>query len=262
MKNKHATAPDGWTTTAPRDEIKPAFAYKSKGGPDHQGSFVIESDKREGLLGRWTKTFPVKGGKHYRFAVLRKYTGSNSPVPIRRAGDVRVLWRDDNGNPVKHDKPSFASYKAGEIPTTAPPSLPEYPMAYRATEAHGWMEISDLYLVPSAAKKAVVELELRCAPNSQVEWAGIRLQRCPEPRPRIVRLAAAHFVPRKAKLPQERREAFGPVIEEAARQKADLVVLPEVLTYGSGSTFAKVAESIPGPSTSTLELWPKSITYT
>jgi hypothetical protein len=49
-----APAPDGWTTAAPRDEIKPSFAFDPDGGPEHHGSFVIESDSREGLIGRCT----------------------------------------------------------------------------------------------------------------------------------------------------------------------------------------------------------------
>src|SRR5690606_9057759 len=37
---------------------------------------------------------------------------------------------------------------------------------------------------------------------------------------------------------------------EAARQDADLVVLPETLTYfGTGLSFPEVAEPVPGPST-------------
>jgi predicted amidohydrolase len=94
-----------------------------------------------------------------------------------------------------------------------------------------------------------VELELRCAPNARVEWAEVSLTEAAEAKPRSVRLAAVHFVPRNARSCQERRLAFGTVIEEAAKQKANLVVLPEVLTYGSNSTFVDVAESIPGPST-------------
>ena len=40
------------------------------------------------------------------------------------------------------------------------------------------------------------------------------------------------------------------MIANAAAEKADLVVLPETLTYfGTGLSFADVAESIPGPST-------------
>jgi predicted amidohydrolase len=43
---------------------------------------------------------------------------------------------------------------------------------------------------------------------------------------------------------------FAPMIEESARQKADLVVLPETLTFfGRGLPYADCAEPIPGPST-------------
>ncbi len=43
---------------------------------------------------------------------------------------------------------------------------------------------------------------------------------------------------------------FAPLIEEAGRRDADLVVLPEVLTYyRTGRPMAEVAEPIPGPST-------------
>ena len=242
-------APVGWKTTYPRDEIKPFFEYDQKGGHDLKGCFIIRSDHNEGLMGRWSKTFPVNGGRYYRFSVHRKYTGPVSPVPLHRAGVVRVLWRNGKGENVKHDKPPFASYKTGEIPTTPPLSYPEYPLNHGAPDAKGWTEISDVYLVPSAASQAIVELELRCAPDAKVEWSGVSLAEVPEPKPRVVRLAAAHFIPQGLKLPKERREAFGPIIEEAARQKADLIVLPEVLTFWNGSTFFEASEPVPGPST-------------
>lgn len=55
---------------------------------------------------------------------------------------------------------------------------------------------------------------------------------------------------REGKLPREKCEQFAPLIANAAAQQADLVVLPETLTYyGSGKTYAEVAEPIPGPST-------------
>src|SRR5207249_3763304 len=75
------SAPDGWTTAAPRDEIRPAFAHEAMGGPDGKGAFVITADHREGLDGWWTKTFPVEGGKHYRFQAL--YQAKNVAVPRR-----------------------------------------------------------------------------------------------------------------------------------------------------------------------------------
>ena len=66
----------------------------------------------------------------------------------------------------------------------------------------------------------------------------------PAPAARKVRLAAVHFVPRNAKTPEARREAFVPLIADAAKHGADLVVLPETLTYGSGANYAAVAEPV------------------
>jgi len=97
IQKKSIATPDGWSTTFPREEIKPYFAYNPKGGPAQNGSFTIESDKPYGLMGRWTRTFPVNGGRQYRFSVFRKYTAAKSNVPVRRAGVARVMWRDANG---------------------------------------------------------------------------------------------------------------------------------------------------------------------
>ena len=232
---------EGWTTSAAREEIRPLFRHDPKGGPANKGSLIIESDAREGLSGWWTKTFPVSGGQHHRFFALRKVTNADS---ARRAGVVRILWRDANGKAVTHDEPSFASYRPGDYPG-AEPELP----SDKATDERGWTEVSDIYRAPSKATQAIVELHFRWAPNARVEWADISLTGVATPTPRIVRLAAAHFVPRNTKTPTERRAAFVPLIEEAAKQRVDFLVLPEVLTYGGGQTYAECAEPIPGPST-------------
>ena len=249
----NVSAHEGWTNTTPREEIKPVFSYKPKGGLNRQGSFLIKSDEREGLLGRWTRTFPVTGGKHYHFSVHRKYTGSNSPVPPRRAGVAIIRWTDEKGKTVMHDEPPFVSFNPTEKPFIRPAG-PEYPMNI-LEKADGWTEISDTFRVPSAASQAIVELELRCAPRASVEWSDVSLAEVAAPGPRNVRLAAVHFIPRKSKTAIECSMAFGPVIEEAARQRADIVVLPETLTtYGSDKSYAGVAETIPGPSTEYFSL--------
>jgi predicted amidohydrolase len=68
--------------------------------------------------------------------------------------------------------------------------------------------------------------------------------------PRKVRLATVHYQPREGKTPADKCRLFAPLIEKAAAQKADLVVLPETFTYyGTGLTMAECAEPIPGPST-------------
>src|SRR5258708_359726 len=57
------TAPDGWVTGAPRDEIRPEFAHQAHGAFDGGACLIIKADHREGLDGCWKKVFSVTGGK-------------------------------------------------------------------------------------------------------------------------------------------------------------------------------------------------------
>jgi predicted amidohydrolase len=235
-----ASAPAGWTTGTPRPEIAPAFTYEPAGGPGRTGAFVIAADARPGLLGRWTTTLPIQGGRHYRFHALRR----GGPGDGRKTAVARLHWRDDRNRGVLRDGPSGASYRGAERPR-AEQELP----ADGTPGPDGWVPVTGTYLAPAAATRVVVELEFRWASNARVEWAEVALTETAPPPARTARLAAVHFVPRDARTPEARREAFVPLVAEAARQRADFVVLPEVVTYGSGSTYVDVAEPIPGPST-------------
>ena len=236
-----AGAPEGWTTLAPRDEIRPHFAYLANGGKDGRGAWVIEADRRDGLHGWWQKTFPVQGGQSYRFSILRRTAGVAVP---RRSVVVRIHWRDERGRPVKHDEPTTATFQPG----TFPRAEAEYP-GDGNPDKDGWTEVSGTYHVPSRASQAVLELHFLWAPRGRVEWSNLSLEEVP-PRSRKVRLATVHFVPRGGKTPEGNCRLFAPLVAEAARQKADLVVLGEALTYcGTGLTMAQAAEPIPGPST-------------
>src|SRR5262245_9806849 len=235
-------APDGWTTAAPRPEIKPDFAYEPAGGPDGKGAFVITADKREGLDGWWTNTFPVAGGKSYRFQAL--YRVKDVTVP-RRSVLVKIHWQDAQGKKVPLDEAVNGGYLRGATPMAET----EFPTT-RGTNADGWTEMSDTYQAPSRAAKAVVELHLQWAPDSQVRWGGVALAEAAPLPPRKVRLATIHFQPKGNKTPEGNCKLYEPLIADAAKQKADLVVLGETLTYyGLGKSFADVAEPIPGPST-------------
>ncbi len=233
--------PPGFSFAAPRDEVSPAHGWDPKGGPQGKGAFWIKSDARDGLQGHWRYSTPIAGGKWYRFNCLRRVTGGATP---RRTGVVRVLWRDDAGKAVKHDEPSTASFEKGLPPTAEP----EYPRD--GVERAGWVEVSDTYQAPSKAAQAIVELEFRWARNAKVEWSEIGLTEVAAPEPRRVRLATVHYQPRQGSTPMEKCRQFAPFIAEAAGKKADLIVLPETLTYfGTGKSFLEVAEPIPGPAT-------------
>ena len=187
------------------------------------------------------KSFRVTGGKSYLFRAYRSLENVASP---RRSAVVRILWTDDQGKEVLRDAPVASGYLKGALPVAEP----EYPMD-RGVDANGWAEVSDVYQAPSKATRAIVELHLRWAPRGRVEWSEVEfLETFPLPE-RKVRLAAVHFQPRGGTTPMEKCESFAPFIAEAARQKADLVVLPETLTYyGLGKSYVEAAEPIPGPS--------------
>jgi predicted amidohydrolase len=235
-------APEEWTAAAPRDEIRPAFAREDHNGFDDQPALLIRTDAREGLDGWWSRRFPITGGKHYRFQAF--YQTTNVPVP-RRSVVARLLWRDANGRPVRRDAPVVTEFLKGATPIAEA----EHPLT-RGTDARGWTEVSDVYRAPTQAVAAVVELHLQWATNAEVRWSGISLAETPPPAPRKARLATVHFRPSSGKTPLDNCRAYAPWIAEAARQKADLVVLGETIpSVGSGKKPHEIAEPIPGPAT-------------
>ena len=236
------SVPDGWTTSAPREEIRPTFSYDVDGGRDGKGAFVIAADQREGLDGWWTKTVPVNGGMRYHFHAARKTERVTLP---RQSAVVRIVWQDDRGRSVMCDAPTVTGYLKGWKPTAEP----EYPTD-KQIDARGWTEVSDTYLAPSKATRATIELHLQWAPpGGRIEWSEVSLAETAATAGRKVRLAAAHFKP-SGKSAASNREEAAPLIAEAAKQKADLIVLGETLTYfGLGKSMVDIAESVPGPST-------------
>lgn len=233
--------PEGWLISSPRSEISPKFGYDPTGGKDGKGAFLIVTDERDGLAGHWEKTVPVTGGKYYQFAALRRISNIATP---RRSVVVRILWQDEKGKSVLLDTPVVTNYLRG----AAAIAEPEYPMDKSAR--NGWTEVSDTYLAPLKAKRAVIELHLRWAPDAKVEWSNVSFAETSPPPARKVRLATVHYRPQGGKTPLDNAKQFEPFIVEAARQKADLIVLPETLTYyGLGKTYVQCAEPIPGAAT-------------
>jgi predicted amidohydrolase len=240
--SRSAAQPSEWRGLAPRDEISPQFETRKDGGPTHNGSLLIRADKREGLDGHWSRSFPVEGGSYLEFHAVRRLENVASP---RRSAPARILWRDAEGRPVRHDEPGATSYAPGESPIAEP----EYP-GEAAVGKDGWMEMNETYHVPSKARQAVVELYLRWAPGGVAEWTDVRLTLREPPAPRKARLATIHYRPRGGKTAMDSCKQFAPLIAKAAEQKADLVVLPETLTCtGNGLSYVGAAEPVPGPST-------------
>ena len=225
---------DQWRGFAARDEIRPHFEALAS------GRLRIATDAREGMDGHWARVYPVEGGRWYRFQAWRRAEGVSAP---RRCVLARIHWRDANGKPVHHDAPGAASFAPGAPPVAEP----EYPNDELA-DASGWMELRGVYRVPKQATQAIVELPLRWAANASVEWRDGALTPVDPPPARTVRIAAVHYVPRGGISAMDSCRQFATLLEDVARRKADLVVLPETLTAtGNGLSYLAAAEPIPGP---------------
>ena len=231
----------GWQAVAPRDEIRPAFSFEQGGGPKAADCFMIAHDSREGLAGWFQKMFTVKGGDFYRFNAVRKTSGVAVP---RRSAIVRLLWQDESGRTVSADVPDQQIKELGHVPSAEA----EYPVD-GVTDEQGWTTVAGVYRVPTKATRVVIELHLQWAPNGQVKWSDVQFEKTIQPPSRKVRLATIHYMP-MGKSPRENCEEYAPLIAEAARLKADLVVLGETVpTIKVKQKPAEVAEVIPGPTT-------------
>jgi len=210
---------DGWTAMAPRDEIRPAFAFDPTGGLDGKGALRITADKREGLAGYWAKPFPVKGGKHYSFIANYQAKGVVTP---RRSVLAELHWRDAKGRAVPLDSPTVTDYLRG---ATAMAET-EFP-ATRKTDSSGWTEVSDIYQAPSKATQAIVELHLRWSAQSEVHWSGVALTEISPPEPRNVRLATGHFRPNGGETPVDNSTCSNPLSTTPRSRRS---ALPYVIT--------------------------------
>ncbi len=233
--------PEGWAMLAPRDEIRPAFSYDAQGGPKQTGSFVISHDQREGLDGWFQKSFTVTRGEFYRFSALRKTRDVAIP---RHSGLARIVWQDEAGKIVRAEPPSGQANSIHGLPSAEP----EHPLD-GAVDAQGWTTVAGVYRAPARAVRAIVELHLQHAPNGQAEWSEVDFSKTTAPASRQVRLATVHYRP-TGRSTTKNCEEFAPMVAEAAKQKADLVVLGETVPYvGVKQPLAELAEKIPGPTT-------------
>jgi predicted amidohydrolase len=225
---------DGWITAYTREEIKPEFKVLPSGGRNGSSALAIITGDQEGLNGGWRKRFPVTGGEWYSLTVFRKSTGVEL---ARRNTLVEVTFSDEKGNSVPDSR----------IPGWN--SRPYYPLD-QETSNDGWTRISDTYRAPEAATFATIDLRLRWDANGEVRYSQFSWENCPTPKPRIARLAAVHYTPHGGKTPMDNCKQFEPLIADAGRQKADLVVLGECITIvNNGHDLVSAAELIPGPST-------------
>jgi len=230
-----------WTSGGPRSEVLPEFQWNTQESSNGPPGLLIRAGDQAGLHGWWSAVVPVTGGQCYSFSADVRITGVKLP---RRTVVTRIQWMNRDGRSPLRDQPVHSSYRPGERPRAEPEYVPLKEGKAGLSTAAGY------YRAPGDAVTARIELSLRWERNAEAVWSDIRLEQIESIPARPVRLATVHFSPRDGTTAADKCAQFEPFIRSAADQNADLVVLPETLTYfGSGRPMSECAEAIPGEST-------------
>jgi predicted amidohydrolase len=217
---------DGWQPYATRGEIAP----RSWSDRDPKGGLRLGLAGRgdDAVDGRWAREVPVVAGKTYAFGAAYQATGVASPS---RSVLARLVWLDAGGE----------AMRPMEYPLVGP------------VRPDGWTPVAGAYRAPETAVRARLELHLRWTATGEVLWRDAAFEEATLPAPRRVTLAAVNHRPRGTTSPQDSREHFVRLVEEAAAKGADIVCLPEgITTAGNGLSYAQAAEAVPGTSTEFL----------
>ena len=215
---------DAWQPSAAREELLPKCSVDpdvSREGTD--GSLRIECQKPI-EYGGWVRTVGgVMPERWYRFDA---YYRPQAVVEECRTVVARLDWQRADGE------------RAGQ---------PEY--VYHTEDANGgWRHIWAVAPAPEGAAQVRLELLFGWSPRGVVWWDDIRLTEASPPAPRPVTIATIYHRPQGNASAEDNLREFRELIEQAAREKPDLICLPEGMTMvGTPLTYTQVAEPIPGP---------------
>jgi predicted amidohydrolase len=223
-----SVAQEGWQQWTPRPELAPRcyidpFTHRSP--PD---SLAISGNSNASAYGGWERTYEVQAGKHYRAG---GYYRTQSVKDPRRQIFLRLDWLDAGNKRV---------------------AQPDY--AYQTEAADdGWTKVSALVPAPENSAKVKLELALGWSPLGSVWWDDLSFEEAPAPAPRPVKIGSISLRPNQTGGKDQSVQAFLDALDQAGREKPDIVCLGEGITIiGHSGNFVSVAETVPGPTTEKL----------
>jgi predicted amidohydrolase len=213
-----AQGPQGWEPAAPRDALRPQFGVEGD-------RLTINGDGNPHEFGYWRREVKVTGGGAHRLQVRFRVSGD---VDISLNVLNMVLWKGLGAEPRRspHDHIS------------------------RLWRADGAVCGEGRFSVPEQTTTAEVQLGLRFAPTGSVEWDSVELTPCEPARPRTVRVTAVRWHGEERASLADNRDALARLVDQAATQASDLLLLPEYAVHSdSGVAAFEASELVPdGPS--------------
>jgi predicted amidohydrolase len=210
-----------WTPWAPRPELAPKTAERA-------GTLEISAGSSAIANGGWERTVSgIKAGQWYRLeAGYQAEHVDNEHLRIT----ARLDWLDAAGQ------------RTGQ---------PDY--AWQIQPDGAWKRVSLVVPAPASAAAVKIQLYLSNAPGGRVVWKDVKLESATDPGPRPVRVASINLYPRNQKSREASVAAFAAAIEKKLTAPVDVILLPEGITMvGTSLHYADVAETVPGPTTTTL----------
>ena len=217
VSDGQARGPQSWEPFAPRDALRPTFSVED----DRLG---ISGDGNTHEFGYWRREVPVTGGGDYQLQV-RFYVTGEVDIPLNVLN--MVVWTEPGGERRRspHDHISHVWRSNGAV----------------CGEGR--------FSAPAHATLAEVQLGLRFAPRGTVEWESVELNPCEQANPRTVRVTAVRWHGAQRASLAENRTALAQLVDQAASQSSDLVLLPEYAVHSGTATGGfEASEPVPdGP---------------
>jgi predicted amidohydrolase len=210
-----------WTPWAPRPELAPKTAERA-------GTLEISAGSSAIANGGWERTVSgIKAGQWYRLeAAYQAEHVDNEHLRVT----ARLDWLDAAGK------------RTGQ---------PDY--AWQIQPDGAWKRVSLVVPAPASAAAAKIQVYLSNAPGGRVVWKDVKLESATDPGPRPVRVASINLHPRNLGTREASVAAFAAAIEKKVTAPVDVILLPEGITVvGTSLHYADVAETVPGPTTTTL----------
>ncbi len=218
-----------WQFASQRPEIAPLNEIDDETLYNGRSTLKLAGKGENSTNGYWYTNVKVEPLRWYRFNTY--YKAENIEEPYRSLL-ARIIWLNHDGELVNR---------------------PEYPTTHSEATANGWSVIEQIYQVPESATNARIELIYRWDEDGSVNFGGTSMTMVDNPVPRLVKLATIHHRPERSSGPDQNLKEFASYIEQAARQGADIVCLPEGITLvGTGSNYISVSEPVPGPTSDFL----------
>jgi predicted amidohydrolase len=216
--------PAGWSTWAPRAALAADADMVEAAG---QGALRLRS-RGYHSFGKWTaRVARIEPRKTYRFEVLYRPEGiENEQVSV----DAILSW----------------------CRNAACTEFVQRDYVDRMAPEGEWRRLRRELRAPEEAVALRVELGLRLSEHGAVTWSRPRLAEVPAAVHRTARIVTTRVVEYPATLSGS-LELIGALLDRAALEKPDLVLLTETFTdNGSHRPVTEAAQPIPGPTTEVL----------